>query len=80
MAEHDTKKPSESPTRGDDDKVSGLDEPTHVHDVFDSVYSEETIDAQYLAKARILNEAIQDVGMGRYQWCVKQNPIGVYTT
>ena len=70
MAEHDIKKPS--PTRDDDDKASVADEPTHAHGVFDSVYSEETIDAGYLAKARVLNEAIQDVGMGRYQWCVQK--------
>ena len=66
MAEDDSK--SRSASKDADDKTSGLDEPAHVHGVFDSVYSEDTIDSGYLAKARILNAAIQDVGMGRYQW------------
>ncbi|KAH6894047.1 MFS general substrate transporter [Coprinopsis sp. MPI-PUGE-AT-0042] len=35
---------------------------------FESVYDENTIDSSYLAKARVLNDAIQDIGMGKYQW------------
>ena len=31
-----------------------------------------TIDSKYLEKARILDGAIQDIGMGRYQWWVVQ--------
>ncbi|KAG9309971.1 MFS general substrate transporter [Chiua virens] len=34
-----------------------------VHDVYD----EPTIDPVYQAKARILNDALQDIGMGKYQ-------------
>ncbi|KIJ51587.1 hypothetical protein M422DRAFT_65129 [Sphaerobolus stellatus SS14] len=34
----------------------------------EDVFSEGTIDQVYMAKARILNDAIQEVGMGRYQW------------
>ena len=36
----------------------------------DVIYSEDTLDGRYLAKARILNNAVQDIGMGKYQWCV----------
>ncbi|KAF5335322.1 hypothetical protein D9611_011779 [Ephemerocybe angulata] len=34
----------------------------------ETVYSEDTLDGRYLAKAQILNEAIQSIGMGKYQW------------
>lgn len=30
----------------------------------------DTGDAEYVYKARILNAAIQEIGMGKYQWCV----------
>jgi hypothetical protein len=29
------------------------------------------VDPVYEAKARVLNKAIQDIGMGRYQWQVR---------
>lgn len=32
------------------------------------VLEEGTLDPIYAAKARVLNKAIQDIGMGRYQW------------
>jgi hypothetical protein len=32
---------------------------------------EGSLDPVYEAKARILNKAIQDIGMGRYQWQVR---------
>ncbi|KAG2005418.1 membrane transporter [Coprinopsis cinerea AmutBmut pab1-1] len=35
---------------------------------YETIYDEGTIDLRYLTKARILNDAIQDIGMGRYQW------------
>ena len=31
------------------------------------VYDEPTLDPIYQAKARILNDALQDIGMGKYQ-------------
>ncbi|KAF5341037.1 hypothetical protein D9611_006172 [Ephemerocybe angulata] len=31
-------------------------------------YSKDTLDGRYLEKTQILNEAIQSIGMGRYQW------------
>lgn len=30
------------------------------------------VDPVYEAKARVLNKAIQDIGMGRYQWQVRE--------
>lgn len=34
----------------------------------DAVVLEGTFDPVYEAKARVLNRAIQEIGMGRYQW------------
>lgn len=31
------------------------------------IYSDDDFDPVYLKKARILNDAIQEIGMGRYQ-------------
>lgn len=31
------------------------------------VYDEQSLDPVYQAKARILNDALQDIGMGKYQ-------------
>lgn len=42
-----------------------------VRDGPDIVLDEDTLDPVYTAKARILNKAVQDIGMGRYQWQVK---------
>ena len=33
-----------------------------------AVLEEDSLDPVYEAKARVLNKAIQDIGMGRYQW------------
>jgi hypothetical protein len=33
-----------------------------------SVLEDSSLDPVYAAKARILNKAIQEIGMGRYQW------------
>lgn len=35
-----------------------------------AVLEEGSLDPVYEAKAKILNKAIQDIGMGRYQWQV----------
>ncbi|KAK0218969.1 major facilitator superfamily domain-containing protein [Armillaria fumosa] len=33
----------------------------------DDMYNDESVDAVYQAKSRVLNKAIQDIGMGKYQ-------------
>jgi hypothetical protein len=35
-----------------------------------AVLEEGSLDPVYEAKAKVLNKAIQDIGMGRYQWQV----------
>lgn len=44
-----------------------------------SVLQEGSLDPVYEAKAKILNKAIQDIGMGKYQWqvcsCSKSFPM-----
>lgn len=37
-----------------------------IHD--ESIIPEGTIDPVYEAKARVLNRAIQEIGMGKFQW------------
>lgn len=37
------------------------------------VLEEGSLDPVYEAKAKVLNKAIQDVGMGKYQWQVSTN-------
>ncbi|KAF8876390.1 MFS general substrate transporter [Infundibulicybe gibba] len=34
----------------------------------DAIFSDDTVDPIYRAKAGVLNDALQDIGMGRYQW------------
>jgi hypothetical protein len=34
------------------------------------VLEEGSLDPVYEAKAKVLNKAMQDIGMGRYQWLV----------
>ena len=41
-------------------------EPAGVND--EGAIPKGTIDPVYEAKARVLNRAIQDIGMGKYQW------------
>ena len=36
-----------------------------------SVLEDGSLDPVYEAKAKVLNKAIQDIGMGRYQWQVR---------
>ncbi|KZT09210.1 MFS general substrate transporter [Laetiporus sulphureus 93-53] len=59
----------------DDDKRN----PTHVdtearalHAETQDVYDEEEagVDPVYQAKARVLNDALQEIGIGKYQWCL----------
>ncbi|KAJ6492679.1 MFS general substrate transporter [Mycena vulgaris] len=35
-----------------------------------SIYPDDVVDPIYQAKARVLNNALQDIGMGRYQGCI----------
>ncbi|OCF34424.1 hypothetical protein I317_03522 [Kwoniella heveanensis CBS 569] len=62
MAENDKSrpepKPSEDTYRTGEVKVVGTDEDAAI----------DGVDPVYAAKARVLNRAIQDIGMGRYQW------------
>jgi hypothetical protein len=39
-----------------------------------SVLEDGSLDPVYEAKAKMLNKAIQDIGMGRYQWQVSVHP------
>lgn len=64
----DDRKPS---TSHDVDVDVGRDGP-------DIVLDEDTLDPVYTAKARILNKAIQDIGMGRYQWQVNTHTVLFY--
>ena len=65
----------------DSKKTPGTD-PIDIVDVLDTrqnndsdselqkdIYDDDTVDPVYRAKAHILNEAIQEIGMGRYQVC-----------
>ncbi|KAG5643719.1 MFS sugar transporter [Asterophora parasitica] len=36
--------------------------------VTEDLFTDDAVDPVYQAKARILNDAIQEIGMGRYQW------------
>jgi hypothetical protein len=36
----------------------------------EDVYDEGSVDPVYQAKARVLNRALQEIGMGKYQVCV----------
>ena len=42
-----------------------------LHGAPDGVLGDGAVDPVYEAKARVLNKAIQDIGMGRYQWQVR---------
>ncbi|TFK33511.1 MFS general substrate transporter [Crucibulum laeve] len=53
---------SDSPVKDHPNEKSQVQ--THTEDVF----SENAVDPVYQAKAHILNDAIQEIGMGRYQW------------
>ena len=52
----------ETPSTAD----SSYSDPTPVH-----LFSDETVDLVYQAKAHLLNQAIQKIGMGKYQVSVK---------
>ncbi|TBU44437.1 MFS general substrate transporter [Dichomitus squalens] len=54
---------SESPRKAD---IEATAIPVDTQDVFNS--GESGVDPVYQAKAQLLNDAIQEVGMGKYQW------------
>jgi hypothetical protein len=63
--------PAESPTRSDPNQhphetLSQGD--TYTIDGAKEVSVIDGVDPIYAAKARVLNAAIQEIGMGRYQW------------
>lgn len=39
----------------------------YIHKANDDIYEDGTLDPVYQAKARVLNAAIQEIGMGKYQ-------------
>jgi hypothetical protein len=43
-----------------------------------SVLEDGSLDPVYEAKAKMLNKAIQDIGMGRYQWQVSAGSSGAH--
>lgn len=63
---------SDSPTPKDVDGKTPLPKDINVavQGAPEAVLEEGTLDPVYAAKAGVLNKAIQDVGMGRYQWQV----------
>ena len=44
----------------------------------ENIYTDDAVDPIYQAKARILNDAFQEIGMGKYQVCVYQDSLQVY--
>lgn len=65
--------PTHSPSEEKDKKIDFIDEKGDVlvQDVkkIEDLYEEGSIDPIYEAKARVLNRAIQEIGMGKYQVC-----------
>ena len=61
-------------TAGDERKTSlSHDVDVAIQEAPAAVLGEGSLDPVYEAKARILNKAIQDIGMGRYQWQVSMH-------
>lgn len=58
---------SDSPTKKVEEGVSAE---VVLQEAPAAVLSEGSLDPVYEAKARVLNKAIQDIGMGKYQWQV----------
>ncbi|KAI4204781.1 MAG: hypothetical protein LQ350_000847 [Teloschistes chrysophthalmus] len=50
------------------DEVGGMDDRALVYGTTTPVLDEDSVDPIYKAKAHVLNNAIQNIGMGRYQW------------
>ncbi|KAF2828815.1 MFS general substrate transporter [Ophiobolus disseminans] len=52
----------------DEDGKHGAQDIPSIHEAPIGVLEEGSLDPVYEAKARVLNKAIQDIGMGKYQW------------
>jgi len=55
--------PAESSRRGPEDRGKNVYQDT------EGVYAHDSLDPIYVAKAKILNDAFREIGMGRYQVC-----------
>ncbi|KAF1947983.1 MFS general substrate transporter [Clathrospora elynae] len=53
---------------GQDDRGTTRETAVHTEETPVSVLEDGSLDPVYEAKAKVLNKAIQDIGMGRYQW------------
>lgn len=61
--------------KGDTDSQS--DQKGGVKALTENIFTDDAVDPIYQAKARILNDALQEIGMGRYQWWVPEMYIEV---
>ncbi|KAF8074178.1 MFS general substrate transporter [Lyophyllum atratum] len=58
-----------STEKHDNEKISEQgDWRDQVQALTENIFTSDAVDPVYQAKARILNDAIQEIGMGRYQW------------
>lgn len=48
-------------------KADSVSDKQGTHAVTENLFTDDAVDPIYQAKARILNNAIQEIGMGRYQ-------------
>jgi hypothetical protein len=48
----------------------GMQDTPSIHEAPVGVLEEGSLGPVYEAKAKVLNKAIQDIGMGKYQWQV----------
>jgi len=63
------KLPQEEGEEGVIDQVAGVESSLDLDvKAQEDIYEEGSIDPVYQAKAHVLNAAIQEIGMGRYQW------------
>ncbi|KAI4243309.1 MAG: hypothetical protein LQ352_007054 [Teloschistes flavicans] len=51
-----------------DEVGGGMEDRVLDYDTTTPVLDEDSVDPVYKAKAHVLNNAIQNIGMGRYQW------------
>lgn len=41
---------------------------SHPAGLTEDLFTDDAVDPVYQARARILNDALQEIGMGKYQW------------
>lgn len=63
---------ADDPRKIEERKEDEAQEVPSIHEAPAAVLGEGSLDPVYEAKAKLLNKAIQDIGMGRYQWQVKK--------